>query len=396
MQFAQKVVIAVSEISPFPISLSNEKGIIIGANDPARIGTYHKPSIEVLAQNDMVLFTEEKIKSMENVLPGVAVPLTLRINRDIKTIGVLGIIGKPEKVKPYAKLIKKYVEMMWQDILLNDIITIEEKMLDSFLHNLLLSDPLQPEKLIQYSEILHIPRNQNRFCIIVDIGDSILNNIAAASPISITHMKEMLLKEVKSAYKSRHKKNLICSFLNTEKIICVKDIPSEYEYNNVMETFSKESNHLLTILKRYNLSNVQVAAGNIQPSLDLIHKSYFEAEQLLEFANKNKLKMKIFNYYEWNVLLALMPLQMDGAFRNKIMNRISPLLDDESSKELVYSFIVYCQCNFNISKAANKLFIHRNTLIYRLMKIEKHLNLDLKSFENCMLLYMTLKNKKIS
>ena len=130
MQFAQKVVIAVSEISPFPISLSNEKGIIIGANDPARIGTYHKPSIEVLAQNDMVLFTEEKIKSMENVLPGVAVPLTLRINRDIKTIGVLGIIGKPEKVKPYAKLIKKYVEMMWQDILLNDIITIEEKMLE--------------------------------------------------------------------------------------------------------------------------------------------------------------------------------------------------------------------------------------------------------------------------
>lgn len=176
----------------------------------------------------------------------------------------------------------------------------------------------------------------------------------------------------------------------------MKDIPSEYEYNNVMETFSKESNHLLTILKRYNLSNVQVAAGNIQPSLDLIHKSYFEAEQLLEFANKNKLKMKIFNYYEWNVLLALMPLQMDGAFRNKIMNRISPLLDDESSKELVYNFIVYCQCNFNISKAANKLFIHRNTLIYRLMKIEKHLNLDLKSFENCMLLYMTLKNKKIS
>ena len=45
----------------------------------------------------------------------------------------------------------------------------------------------------------------------------------------------------------------------------------------------------------------------------------------------------------------------------------------------------------NMSKAAKKLYIHRNTLIYRLQKIETITGLNIKSFDHCLLLYLVLK-----
>src|SRR5690625_3426709 len=95
VQFAQRIVKAITRISPFPISITDSEGYVIGDTDPARIGTYHLPSQEVLKQNELILYDFDRVRYMENVLPGVAVPLQF----DFKTVGVLGIIGDPHEVK---------------------------------------------------------------------------------------------------------------------------------------------------------------------------------------------------------------------------------------------------------------------------------------------------------
>lgn len=71
VQFAQKTVKAVSDILPFQISVSDEKGYIIGDTNPVRIGTMHAPSIEVIQANRVILYTEEKASTIDNVLPGL-------------------------------------------------------------------------------------------------------------------------------------------------------------------------------------------------------------------------------------------------------------------------------------------------------------------------------------
>lgn len=395
MQFAQQVVIAVSGISPFPISLSDERGYIIGASNPERIGSFHQPSIEVLASNDMVLYTEEKIKKMENVLPGVAVPLKFNVNKNIKTVGVLGIIGEPEKVKPYAKLVKKYVEMMWQDIFLKEIDDIETKILEAFMQYILLSVSIQTDKLSQYCEMLQIKMNSERFCIIIDIGNSLLDNLQEENTVISMDHKNLLLEKVKQAYGDNEE--VICSFLNTEKIVCLQCVETKDNYAQTIEQFTKQSERLLRELKKYHITNIKIASGNVQPSLKSIHQSYFEAEKLLEYAREYNLTAEILNYYKWDVLLELLPHQIDNAYLNKLLSRIKPLLKDINYSELIKNFMVYCKNHLNVSKAAKELFIHRNTLIYRLHKLEKMLDLDLKHFEHCMLLYLVLKNiKKVS
>ncbi len=194
MQVAQKVVKAVSEILPFPISLSDKNGYIIGSTDPSRIGKLHEPSKEVLSKDNFLSFDDDKIRGLPNVLPGVATPLQLNGN----TVGVLGIIGPPEEVKPYAKLVRKYVEMMWQETFHQQLEDLETKTLETFAQYILLNESISQEYVDQYCRMLAISQSSRRFCIVIHIGDSLISNIQQTIPID--QLKERLIDCTKRAY----------------------------------------------------------------------------------------------------------------------------------------------------------------------------------------------------
>ena len=74
------------------------------------------------------------------------------------------------------------------------------------------------------------------------------------------------------------------------------------------------------------------------------------------------------------------------------LNRIiEPFVKDEQFRELYRTFMTYCEHNLNLSETARHLYIHRNSLIYRLNKMSKLTSLDLSQFEQCLLLYVALK-----
>ncbi|HWI46737.1 MAG TPA: sugar diacid recognition domain-containing protein, partial [Rummeliibacillus sp.] len=87
---AQKIVEKASEILEFPISITDNEGIIIGSTDKSRIGIFHKPSLEVIKKNEIVDCKNEVEKK---ILPGVSAPI--KFNN--KVIGVLGIVGSPRE-----------------------------------------------------------------------------------------------------------------------------------------------------------------------------------------------------------------------------------------------------------------------------------------------------------
>ncbi|WP_242824148.1 PucR family transcriptional regulator [[Clostridium] dakarense] len=77
-------------------------------------------------------------------------------------------------------------------------------------------------------------------------------------------------------------------------------------------------------------------------------------------------------------------------------NFYNNLIDFESIKNmdenLLYTGINFIENDFNITKTSNSLFLHRNTLIYRLEKIKEILNLDLKNFRDSFVFYLSIKS----
>ncbi|WP_404455078.1 helix-turn-helix domain-containing protein [Virgibacillus necropolis] len=386
VQFAQKTVKAVSEILSFPISVSDERGYIIGDTNSSRIGTVHMPSIEVMKANKVILFTEDKASRMDNVLPGVAVPL----NFDNKPVGVLGIIGDPDEVESYAYLVKKYVEMMWQETLHVQIENLETMTLESFVQYILLNKSINRNQINHYCKLLTINSEVKRICIIVDIGNYLLKNVQFNDgTIPRDRLKKTLLDCVVRTF-DKHQQD-ICAFLNTERIVFLKSIESEDDFLHFMVGFWDRCEKLLEMFSVYKVDDVTIASGNLFPSIDSLNQSYEQADWLIRYGNKSSITPKIYSYYDWNILIDILPHQIDSKMQKILVQRLKSLINNEAFTDLKHNFITYCNHNMNISKAAKALFIHRNTLIYRLKKIDNLTGLCTSKFEHCTLLYFVLK-----
>ena len=384
VQFAQKIVKAVSSISPFSISLSDENGFIIGATDPERVGTYHLPSKEVIEKNDYVVFDIEKIKNMDNVFECIAFPLQF----DYKTIGVLGIIGPPAQVEPYGLLIKNYVEMMWQDTFQKEVKGLEESSLETFVQYLIHDTNLQPMKVKQFCDLFQLVYDLKYYCIVIDIGDAIIHSLTKPRH-SFNLNKERFINQAKETFQCRS--GDICTFLNTEKIVVIKAVSRSESYYHFMRQLTQLGRDFQKHFHKYTTNEFKIAAGTLVKTIENVYLSYEKAEWLLTHGQNLDLDTTVYNYFNWTILTKLLPLQLNDKFYYKVQVRLKSLVADSLFQQLKNDFLVYCDCHLNVSAAARKLFLHRNTLIYRLDKIEQLTGLDMRNFKHCILLYIALK-----
>lgn len=113
-----------------------------------------------------------------------------------------------------------------------------------------------------------------------------------------------------------------------------------------------------------------------------IEKSYMEAKEALELAQKFDLVKPIHKYEQmmvYRIISHISEVDCD-IIMHKVQDRKIELLESEE----IRTANVFLECNLNISEAARRLFIHRNTLIYRLDKIHKVTGYDLKMFKDAM------------
>lgn len=386
VQDAQKLLKTVTNILPFPISLTDIDGEIIADSAFNRVGSIHAPSKEVLRKNDFVIFEEKDIANEANVLPGVAVPLKF----DNETRGVLGIIGPPNEVMPHAKLIKQYVELMWQEMFLKQMADLEEKTLESFLQYILLNQSVDPLRVNQYCNRLNMNQRKKYFCVVIDLNGSLMSKVSQEhNSYSLTHLKETLLMHARETFIQETDDR--CAYLNTEKMIVIKSVHSRIEDEDAMSQYRHMAQAFLNVCHDLKISWPLISAGTICGSLIQLNASYQKAEEMLSFAKKQRLNLQILDYYSWPILLKMLPGQINSTYIMILKKRLDKLFKYDSFQELKRDFMMYCDQNMNLTKAAKKLYIHRNTLIYRLNKIEQLTELDTRNFQHCLLLYAALK-----
>lgn len=385
VQYAQKVMKAVTRILPFPISLTDVNGVILADSQYNRVGKIHLPSKEVIEKNDYILYEEQEVAQFDDVFPGVAVPLFF--NQQV--VGVLGIIGPPSQVMPHAQLIKKYVELMWQEVFYKQLEELEEKTLDTFVQYVLLNEEVDQNRIKQYCDLLKIDMHSHYFCILIDIGDTLMHDLKTNHEThTFSILKKSLLTCTRKIFMTN--RNDICTYFNTEKIIVMKSISSKQEYFQKMKRFKERAEELQKLFMIYHVKDVLIVAGSLSTSLKEINYSYHEGERLLAFAKRGKMKSHIYSYYDWDVLLKQLPDYISPTLTEHLRFRMTPLIEDESFMELKRDFMMYCDKNMNLSKAAKALYIHRNTLIYRMKKLETITSLDTRNFQHCMILYVLL------
>mgnify|MGYP002562724566 FL=1 len=170
---------------------------------------------------------------------------------------------------------------------------------------------------------------------------------------------------------------LYVTAVDEKNIIVVKEL----EANDGHEELEKVAKELYELLKEDGEEEILIAYGTIVNDIKEVSKSYKEAKLALDvgkifFGEKN-----IMAYSALGIgrLIYQLPIPLCKMFIREIFEGKSP---DDFDEETLTTINKFFENNLNVSETSRQLYIHRNTLVYRLDKLQKSTGLDLRVFED--------------
>lgn len=178
--------------------------------------------------------------------------------------------------------------------------------------------------------------------------------------------------------------------MDRHTVVLLKDVSEEDDLDELtqfaqalQETLMGETAHQMTI-----------GIGRSRHTIDELRESYMEARRAIEVGRIFKPEESIFLYSRLILERFLMELPQDisAYYHNLLFNRKNQRLFNE---EMLYTIDMFFKKDLNLSDTARQLYIHRNTLVYRLDKVQKQIGLDLRSFEDAVTFKILMELKKV-
>jgi len=165
--------------------------------------------------------------------------------------------------------------------------------------------------------------------------------------------------------------------VDEKNIILVKEVAEGETYHD----FQNTGKMIIDMLGSEAMSNASVAFGTIVNQIKDISKSYKEAKMALDVGKIFYSGKPISAYNKLGIgrLIYQLPVPLCKIFINEIFPGMTP---DDFDDETLLTIQKFFENSLNVSETARQLYIHRNTLVYRLDKVNKATGLDLRVFED--------------
>ena len=165
--------------------------------------------------------------------------------------------------------------------------------------------------------------------------------------------------------------------VDEKNIIVVKELTENEKYEDLSKTAE-----VITNLFRGNAEHsVHVAYGTIVNELKEVSRSYKEARMALDVGKIFFEDKDVIAYSQLGIgrLIYQLPIPLCKMFIKEIFDGRSP---DDFDEEILSTINKFFENSLNVSETSRQLYIHRNTLVYRLDKLQKSTGLDLRVFED--------------
>ena len=165
--------------------------------------------------------------------------------------------------------------------------------------------------------------------------------------------------------------------VDEKNIILVKELKA----NETYEDMEKTAKVILDMLNTEAMTKVKVAYGTIVNEIKDVSRSYKEAKMALDVGKIFYSERDVIAYGSLGIgrLIYQLPMPLCKMFIKEIFDGKSP---DEFDDETLTTINKFFENSLNVSETSRQLYIHRNTLVYRLDKLQKSTNLDLRVFED--------------
>lgn len=181
----------------------------------------------------------------------------------------------------------------------------------------------------------------------------------------------------------------LISDVDDKNIVLVKELVDTKDFDEA----SQIAYAIVDMLNTEIMQNARVSYSSIISNIKDTASAYNEARIALDVGNIFKSEEQVIAYNEIGIekMIYQMPIEMCKDFIDEVFGgEVPEVFDNETAVTVEKMF----ENNLNISEAARQLFIHRNTLVYRIDKIHKSTGLDLREFEDAMMFRVVMMMKK--
>lgn len=231
---------------------------------------------------------------------------------------------------------------------------------DNFIKNLLLDNLLLVD-IYNRAKKLHIETEVRRVVFIVETNREKDGNE---------------LEKVRSLFGGKSKD--FVTAVDEKNIIVVKELAE----NETYEDLEKTAEVILNLFKNGDSDcDVYIAYGTVVNEIKEVSRSYKEARMALDVGKIFFEEKNIIAYSTLGIgrLIYQLPIPLCKMFIREIFGGKSP---DDFDEETLTTINKFFENNLNVSETSRQLYIHRNTLVYRLDKLQKTTGLDLRVFDD--------------
>ena len=374
-KLAQYIVDKTMQIINCNVNIMNNHGEIIGSGDLERIGELHEGAVLAISQGRVVTIDNPTAKKLKGVKPGVNFPLKLKD----EIVGVIGVTGEPNKIIQFAELVSMIAEMMIEQALLLNQLSQDNRLKEEFILSIIQPDNTMTN-ITEWSRKLNIDLSLPYVTVIIEIESGQLGIQTAMSEL------QQIQNELETITKLVAIKSL------TEIVIL---LPALNKFNRWdLAEHKTKLEKLVSQTKLLSQFKIKISLGNyFHQGNDAIARSYQTAKTALEIGKKRL--PHCHNYYYQDLIL---PVLLDGLNQDwqaeELLSPLNKLKASDTNGLLQNTLQTWFNHNLHNNNTAKALFIHRNTLEYRLNNIAKVTGLDLSKFDDRVLLYIALQLDK--
>ena len=366
---AQQIANEITDVIGHNVLITDQAGIVLGSGDESRVGQFHEASVDVVRARRIMSHTTEDVRDLVGTLPGVTIPLIV----DGEVVGTVGLSGSPEEVVQFGLVVKRQTEILMQEA--------------ARIGSRMTRERATADLLREICEWHHSRMSQAQ---LLRRGRSLGHDLALPRRIALIEYEESnnprseaddVLDEVATVFNSS--RDLVVPLARMIIAIAVPDTVTG-------DSRSSVANRCHEVIASLGSQGVRTRAGigsraSGIAALNISARDAFDALQWGPIAHPEAAVHEI-EHVRLQQALSVVPIDSRARLAEGLFG---PLLADRDWAMLRATLIAWGDSAFNITRASDRLHVHRNTLIYRLDKVARGIGRSLDEPGLAVALYVT-------
>ena len=345
----------VAEYTDYNINIMNQKGIIIASRTESRVGTFHEIAFRILHGEEDEIDVDESSKFI-----GVKEGINMAVLYEGKRVGVIGITGEPEKIRPVALLLRMSLETALDYEAYKEARFQRRSLKEQFISQTIYGSRTQEDEdaLEECARRLGLEQKFVRAPILFRFPDASDN-------------AEKILQCLRD-YHFISRQDVIGLTRNNGILLLrhFEDAPPELirDYKSLIK---ENVGQLLWYLNNHT-SRYGLYVGSCQRRFGDYHTGYLHCKWLSDNFGKEQGGIYFFYDYVGTYFHSLLPLpDLKGVF-----GFFAESFDDKFLESYCEIMTALDCVNYNLEEAGKKMHVHKNTVVYRLNKIRSSFSLN--------------------